>query len=129
MGRASRIAFVAAIAALALAGCAKEVDAPTTAGVCWHAVPLQNGEVRFNKLSDNNPNIESCAASLEGMRLRFLSIGGSAEDIMGAYQGNFLFLQKEGVFTSETLNGDRYFLLGRTADGRLATAAVLSTGQ
>jgi hypothetical protein len=63
------------------------------------------------------------------MRLRFLSIGGSAEDIMGAYQGNFLFLQKEGVFTSETLNGDRYFLLGRTADGRLATAAVLSTGQ
>jgi hypothetical protein len=111
---------------LALAGCAKQVEAPTATGICWHAVPLQDGNVRFNKLSDNQPSIESCAASLEGMRLRFLSMGGSADEIMGAYQGNFLFLQKEGVFTSQSYTGGRYFLLGRTADGRLATAAVLS---
>ena len=129
MGHRSRLAGIGFIGALALSGCAKQIDAPTATGVCWHAAPLQNGGIRFNKLSENEPSIESCAASLEGMRLRFLSLGGGSEDIIGAYQGNFLFLQKEGVFTSETLNGGRYFLLGRTADGRLATAAALSTGQ
>jgi hypothetical protein len=120
---------IAALASLALAGCAKQVAAPADTGVCWQAVPLQNGGVRFNKLSDHQPNIESCAASLESMRLHFLSLGGSAEEITGAYQGNFIFLQKEGVFISESLDGNRYFLLGRTADGRLATASALSTGQ
>jgi hypothetical protein len=74
----------------------------------------------FNKLSDHVPRLESCAASLEAMRLHFLSIGGSAETITGAYQGYFLFLQKEGVFTSEHLNGARFLLLVRTEDGQLA---------
>jgi len=124
-----RYPLAAGVLALALAGCSKEVEAPTDAGVCWQAVALQNGGVRFNRVSDHQPNIESCAASLESMRVHFLSLGGSAEEITGAYQGNFLFLQKEGVFMSESLNGGRYFLLGRTADGRLATASALSTGQ
>ena len=129
MNHRPRLAGLGAIAVLALAGCAKQIDAPTAKGDCWQAIPLQDGGMRFNKVSGNEPSIESCAASLEGMRLRFLSLGGGSEDIIGAYQGNFLFFQKEGVFTSETLNGGRYFLLGRTADGRLATAAALSTGQ
>jgi len=126
--RALSIATIVALAAAALAGCGKSVEAPADTGVCWHAVPLQNGQVRFNKLAANQPNIETCAASLEAMRVSFLSIGGSNEEIMGAYQGNFLYLTRQGVFTSQDYNGPRYFLLGRTADGRLATASALSTG-
>jgi hypothetical protein len=129
MSQPAFLSCLAALVVLLLAGCTKQIEAPTDTGVCWHAVPLQNGQVRFNKLADNQPSIESCAASLEGMRLRFLSLGGGSEDMIGAYQGNFIFLQKEGVFISQSLTGGRYFLLGRTADGRLATAAALSTGQ
>jgi hypothetical protein len=119
----------AAFAAVALSGCAKQVEAPTDRGVCWHVVQLPSGQMRFNKVSSGEPSIESCAASLEAMRDRFLSIGGSNLEITGAYQGNFLFLSEQGIFTSQELTGPRYFLLGRTADGRLATASALSTGQ
>ena len=119
------IAFVTG----ALVGCKQQVAAPTDTGVCWQAVQVANGKVTFNKVSSGEASIETCAASLEGMRLRFLSLGGSQQDNTGAYQGNFLFLQREGGFTAENLDGPRYFLLGRTADGRLATAAALSTGQ
>ena len=113
-------------AVLGLCGCARQVAAPTTTGICWQAIPLKNGDIRFNKVSDHVPNMENCAATLEGMRLRFLSMGGNNQEIIGAYQGNFLFLERNGIFMSQSFNGNRYFALGRTADGRLATAAALS---
>ena len=99
---------------MALSACAKHIDAPTNVGVCWHAVPLKDGKVRFNELSDHQPNIESCAGSLEAMRLRFLGLGGQNDEIMGAYQGRFLFILNTGVFTSETLDGMRYLMLVRS---------------
>ena len=113
-------AFVAAFALSgALMGCEKQVEAPMNAGVCWQMVE-KDGKPAFNIVSEHEPSIEACAASLEGMRLHFLAIGGSAEIISGAYQGQFLFLQREGVFTSQTLKGGRYLLLVRTGDGQLA---------
>ena len=60
------------------------------------------------------------------MRLRFLRMGGK-EEIMGAYQGSYLFLQREGIFRSETLNGNRYVMLVRTGDGRLAMPGAMPT--
>ena len=105
-------------AALGLGACEKQVEAPMQAGTCWQMV-TRNAKVAFNPVSQNEPRIETCAASLEAMRLRFLSLGGSAEDIDGAYQGQFLFLRKEGVFTSQTLKGERFILLVRTDDGQL----------
>ncbi|HEX4199369.1 MAG TPA: hypothetical protein VHZ26_18185 [Caulobacteraceae bacterium] len=120
------LAAAALAAILALGGCARQIAAPTTPGVCWQAIPLKTGGMRFNKVSEGEPNMESCAASLEGMRLRFLSMGGNKEELIGAYQGNFLFLERNGIFMSQSFNGNRYFALGRTSDGRLATAAALS---
>jgi len=119
----------AGIAAAALAGCQPEVAAPTAPGVCWQAVTGADGKVAFNKVSGGDATLESCAASLEAVRLRFLAMGGSHHDITGAYQGTFLFLNDNGVFTGQTLNGARFFFLGLTPDGRLATASALSTGQ
>jgi hypothetical protein len=117
---------LAGAAVLALAGCAKQVAAPTEAGICWQAIPLKSGDIKFNKVSEHEPSMETCAASLEGMRLRFLSMGGNNQEVIGAYQGNYLFLEPNGIFMSQTFHGNRYFALGRTADGRLATAAALS---
>ena len=108
-----------AAAAVALCACEKQVEAPMQRGACWQVV-ARSGKIAFNKVSDNEPRIESCAASLEAMRLRFLSMGGSAESIDGAYQGEFLFLRPQAIFTSTSLKGARYPLLLRTPDGDLA---------
>lgn len=122
----STLALAAAVATAALAGCSQKIEAPYDKGVCWHVVPLTGGKVKFNKLSENRPNLESCAASLEGMRERFLSLGGSQEDVVGAYQGNFLFLGRTGVFTATTLTGARWPALVRTSDGRLAIPSAVA---
>lgn len=130
MRTGTAIALVSLIAAAGLCGCQKEIAAPNDKGVCWQAVTAQNGgAVSFNKVSEGNPTLESCAAALESMRLRFLGLGGSHQDIAGAYHGTFLFLNNDGVFTAQSFNGPRFFFLGLTPDGRLATASALSTGQ
>jgi hypothetical protein len=117
---------LAAVSAAALAGCEPKIEAPYDKGVCWHLVPLTGGKVKFNVLSRDRPNLESCAASLEGMRERFLGLGGNQEDIVGAYQGNFLFLGRTGVFTSTSLTGARWPALVRTEDGRLAIPSAVA---
>ena len=86
MSRLSPFVAAGLAASLALSGCAKEVAAPTVTGVCWQAIPLTNGDIRFNKVSEGEPAMENCAATLEGMRLRFLSMGGNKQEVIGAYQ-------------------------------------------
>jgi hypothetical protein len=106
-------------AALVLAACEKNIEPPFVRGVCFHAIPLKNGQIRFNQLSVNQPNIEHCAASLEAMREQFLGLGGGSDEIMGAYQGSYIFLQRQGIFVSQSLHGIRYLALVRTGDGNL----------
>ena len=116
----------ALLSALTLSACSKEIEAPYEKGVCFHVVPLTGGKVKFNVLAKNRPSLESCAAALEGMRERFLGLGGTSNDIVGAYQGNFLFLGRTGVFTGTKLEGSRWPALVRTQDGRLAVPSAVS---
>lgn len=120
------VLVIAALAsAAALSACSGDkVEAPADRGVCYHAIPMKDGTIKFNKLAANVPNIETCASELEGMRLRFLPMGGK-DEIMGAYQGSFLFVQREGIFRGETLSGNRYLMLVRTGDGRLAMPGAM----
>jgi hypothetical protein len=99
---------IAAIATLGLAACKPQLQPPGDAGVCYHLAVDRSGAMHFNVVAKGVPDMEHCAGDLEGMRLRFLSIGGSSTEIVGAYQGNFLFLQDEGVFTSDSYEGPRY---------------------
>ena len=128
MNHSARLAAVlsASTLALGLAACTPKVEAPFNKGVCWHMAQLPGGKVKFNMLSQNRPNLESCAASLEGMRERFLALGGNQEEVIGAYQGSFLFLGRTGVFTSTTLEGARWPALVRTSDGRLAIPSAVA---
>jgi hypothetical protein len=113
------------LAALTLSACEKRTEPPGTAGVCYHVVyEKKDGSLKYNKLVDAK-NLETCAANLEAMRIKFLRMGGSEQDILGAYQANFLFLQKEGVLTSTSLEGPRYVALVRTGDGRLAIPGAM----
>jgi hypothetical protein len=113
-------------AAAALSGCAKKTVPPGDPGVCYHVVTGADGKLKYNRLVQNVPNLETCAANLEAMRINFLRLGGTNRDITGAYQGSFLFLQREGIFTSSSLESHRYLALVRTGDGRLAIPGAIA---
>lgn len=120
--------FVLAAAALALSACAKKTEPPGDPGICYHVVPQKDGGLKYNKLVQAK-SLEVCAANLEAMRIKFLTLGGNQQEIYGAYQANFLFLEKTGVFTSTSLEGPRYVALVRTGDGRLAIPGAMPQTQ
>ena len=119
----SKILLVLA-AALALCACVKKTEPPGDTGICYHVVPQKDGSLKYNKLV-KAASLEVCAANLEAMRIKFLTLGGANRDIYGAYQANFLFLVREGVMTSTSLEGPRYVALVRTGDGRLAIPGAM----
>jgi hypothetical protein len=121
----SSAVWLAVVGFLCLAGCAKQIDAPTEPGVCWALAQLPNGTVRFNRLARNQPDLEHCAAQLEMMRLHFRALGSTQTHVTGAYQGQFIFIQPEGVFTAQTYDGYRFPFLVRTGDGRLAMPGAM----
>jgi hypothetical protein len=123
MRRAFAALALAAIAALG--ACSKKTLPPGDIGVCYHVVIQKDQTLRYNKVVQNVRNLETCAANLEAMRVKFLRMGGSRRDIVGAYQGNFLFIDPEGVFTAPSLQEHRYLALVRTGDGRLATPGAM----
>ncbi len=112
-------------AALALAGCEKQLEAPADPGVCWHLVQPPGQPPKFNRLADHQADLEHCAAQLEKMRLAFRALGKNESEVTGAYQGQYLFVQPEGVFTSQTLNGHPYSLMVRSGDGRLVVPGAM----
>lgn len=119
-----RNALILAAAALALAGCAKKTVPPGDAGICYHVVPQKDGTLKYNKVVSVD-SLERCAANLEAMRIKFLRLGGNQTELYGAFQSNFLFLVREGVMTSTSLEGPRYVALVRTGDGRLAIPGAM----
>jgi hypothetical protein len=115
---------VVVIGAAALSACEQQVEAPTDRGVCWHMVTV-GGKPKFNVLARGQANLEHCASELEKMRINFQSLGLPQGDITGAYQGQFLFLNRYGVFTAQTLTGYQYPFMVRTGDGRLAVPGAM----
>jgi len=113
----TRLPLLAALlAAAALAGCKPQIQPPGDAGVCYHLAAMVGGKPKFNVLARSVPDMEHCAAQMEAMRNRFLALGSTNRDIVGAYQDNFLFLGDDGVFTAATYDGHRYPFLVRDGD-------------
>lgn len=110
-----------------LSACEKAVEAPMDEGVCYHVGmdDTQPGGIRFNVVARDQPQIEFCAARLEELRIKFLRMGGSNNDLVGAYQGRFIFIDRQGVKMSTSLTGPRFFALTRTGDGRLAIPGAI----
>ena len=119
------LALLAALLVLPLGACAKRLEAPTDVGVCYALSFDKDGKAQFNPVAENMPNMENCAAQLEGMRLRFVRMGALMEQVTGTYQGTFIFVKPEGIFTSKSYEGVQYPALVRTGDGRLAVPGVM----
>jgi len=120
------LAFAALLGASTVSGCDTSPRPPGDPGVCYHYAQPKGKPPQYNVLARNVPTLEQCAADLEGMRVHFLSLGGSQVEITGAYQTKFLFLEREGIFTADSLNGASYLALVRTGDGRLAPPGSVS---
>lgn len=115
-----------AVAALGLSACAAKTRPPGDPNVCYHVQPLKDGTLKYNRMPSTQKDLEHCAAALEAMRLQFLSMGGSQRMLVGAYQGNFIFLQPDGIFTAPTMESHRYLALVRTGDGRLTLPTAIA---
>jgi hypothetical protein len=126
MSRTVVLATLIAATAL-LAGCEKEVQAPLDTGVCYAIGKDAEGALKFNVVARNITTIEGCAAQLEGMRLRFLRMGGQTREISGAYQGNFIFLRREGIYRAQHWEGNQYVMLVRSGDGRLVIPGAVQS--
>src|SRR5262245_42916481 len=99
------LVLLTALSLTGLYACAPKgpVDAPTAKGECYYLADQKDGTIRKNLVAEKIPNIEQCAAELERMRLNFLRMGGSNYEIVGAYQGTFIMLKREGIFTAKHL--------------------------
>jgi hypothetical protein len=128
MARPVRLRLTAALglSLLAVAGCSTAVEPPDEVGACWHMATDKAGKISFNKVASNVPNMETCAMRLEVMRLQFLKLGGSRTEIQGAYQGQFIWIQRAGVYVSQTVDGNRYPALKRMPDGSLAVPSAIA---
>jgi len=115
------------VAALAVVACDTAPKAPYTPGVCYFVLPASDGKgaPEMTVVARDQAQIEFCAARLEEMRLRFLRMGGTRREVVGAYQGQFIFVDRVGVSFSRTIDGNRFIALARTGDGRLAIPGAI----
>jgi hypothetical protein len=125
MRRPILIAAAVVAAGLALTACEKQVKAPFEKGVCFHVATNKDKTLRFNPVERNVQSMEQCAGTLEGMRIRFVRMGSPNRNLTGAYQGSFIFLEKEGIYLGQTYDGARFMSLVRTGDGRLAVPGAI----
>lgn len=119
------VLLAVATAGLTLAACQSGTKAPYDQGVCYSVETDAKGQVTYNRVAEGQPQIEFCAARLEEMRLRFLRMGGNRREITGAFQGQFIFIDRAGVSFAKTLEGTRFMALARTGDGRLAIPGAI----
>lgn len=110
-----------------VAACSSGPEAPSEPRVCYHyGNPGTEGEEpRFNQVAEDVESLEYCAAQLEVMRLSFLRMGGSNRDITGAYGGQFIFIDRRGVWAAKDYEGGRFFVMTRSGDGRLIAPSAI----
>ncbi|MBX7248087.1 MAG: hypothetical protein K1X35_03450 [Caulobacteraceae bacterium] len=113
-------------AVLALGACDTTPKAPTDKGICYSVGLLRDGKVKFNKVAENQPTLEACIARLEELRIKFLRMGGSHRDLIGAYQGKYLFIDASGVAIADGLKSGRFYAFTRSPTGELALPNVVN---
>ena len=126
--RALVISGAVIVAAATVSACEPALEAPRETGVCYQVLnPDDREKIDFVAVARDQPSIEHCAARLEEGRVRFARMGTTPPaEIVGVYQGRFLFIDRAGVWAAQKLDGGRYFMLNRTGDGRLAVPGAIA---
>ena len=84
-----------------LAACSSQAAAPFGAGICWRMLEVADEKPRFEIVGRDVPNLESCAARLEGARMM------EGRSISGAYNGHFIFATEEQITSARGMDGAR----------------------
>ncbi|MDY6924227.1 MAG: hypothetical protein SWI22_09755 [Pseudomonadota bacterium] len=92
---------LAAILLTAVAACSSQPTAPSGAGLCWRMIEIADREPEFRIMARDVPNLESCAAQLEGARMM------EGRPTTGAYNGHFIFATEEQITSAAAMNGTR----------------------
>lgn len=90
-----------AILLIGLAACSSQAAAPSGVGLCWRMIEVADQQPRFQIVARDVPNLESCAAQLEGARM----IEGRATS--GAYNGHYIFATEDQITSARTMEGSR----------------------
>lgn len=88
------LCLILAAGGLGLTACSGGEEAPGDAMVCWREVTDKAGHHHFEVISRNVANLDSCAAQMEGLYLQ------EGREIVGAYQGYFIFANDQSVSSS-----------------------------
>ena len=125
--RALVISCAVVAAAAGLSACEPALDVPREAGVCYQVLnPDDREKIDFVAVGRDQPSLEYCAARLEETRVRFARMGTQPPaEVVGVDQGQFLFLDRAGVWSARKLDGARFFMLNRTGDGRLVVPGAI----
>ena len=86
---------------MGMAACSSQAPAPTGAGLCWRMIEVADQQPEFRIIGQDVPNLESCAAQLEGARMM------EGRPTTGAYNGHFIFATEEQIASAQTMNGTR----------------------
>lgn len=119
------ILIAAAGSALGLSACSNGVKAPTDRGVCYQVTVKQDQPPKFNKVDDNVDIIENCVGRLEALRVKFLRMGSGRTELVGSYQGKFIFIDRAGVKYGDSLTSGRFFAFTRGPDGTLVIPGAI----
>lgn len=92
---------IAAVLLVGASACSSQAAAPSGAGVCWRMVDVADQPSRFRVIARDVPNLESCAAQLEGARLL------EGAPATGAYNGQFIFATEDQITAARSLDGSR----------------------
>lgn len=96
---------IGAVLLTGLAACSPQVVAPSGEGVCWRMFEAADQQPRFEIIGRDIPNLESCAAQLEGARMM------EGMPTSGAYNGHFIFVTEEQITSATSINGARIRVL------------------
>lgn len=99
--RAGLLKLVGATLVAGVAACSSQTPAPSGAGLCWRMFEVADQQPEFRIIARDVPNLESCAAQLEGARMM------EGPPTTGAYNGHFIFATEEQITSAVTLNGTR----------------------
>ena len=96
------LAFLTLVAVLGLAACEAEIKPPGPRGVCWR-MTFEGEQPRFAPIAEYNDSLYSCAGQLEAVRMRTAPDG----EVLGAFNGHFIFVTAKAVTTSDRFKGSR----------------------
>ena len=105
---------LSALTLLAMWACDSSPEAPTDVGVCWRMSTGADAKPAFTIVSNSARNLETCGAHLEAVALR-----ENKTDLVGAYQGQYIFITPEMVQSSGRLDGARYRLFDANIRGKI----------